>query len=189
MCEEIKQLVAQVLSSKKHLFERIVERFQGPVMSLIYRFTGDRARSQDAAQETFIKAFKYLKSYDPSRKFTTWILKIANNCAYDHLKKSRRREFFAPGPGDENHQRQVADTAPGPEENVLAIEEKSILQQALERLPDHFREVMILRFVRELSYNDIADTLEIPLSSVKVNIHRARARLVKIYKEMENEQA
>ena len=181
------QIAEKILSSKKHLFEELVDRYKNKVMSVVCRFIGNREEAEDAAQEAFIKAFKYLKSFNLKGKFSSWIFKIATNCAYDRLSKIRKHRFESLDEVREDKKlREIEDNKPTPEESLLDKEKGIRLQQALEKLPDHFREVLILRFMQDLSYNEISEITETPLASVKVNIHRGKARLLKIYKEMES---
>jgi RNA polymerase sigma-70 factor (ECF subfamily) len=173
-------------SSKKHLFANLVDNYKGAVMSVIYRFTGDRNESEDVAQETFVKAFKYLGSFDTNKTFSTWLLKIATNCSYDHISKMRKRAFESIDQKNEDQKEfEVKSDETTPEEKMIAFDENIQLQSALMKLPDQYREILVLRYVQELSYNEIADVMEIPMSSVKVNIHRAKTRLANVYKEMD----
>lgn len=181
------RIVEKILSSKKHLFESLVERYKNGVMNLLYRFLGNREEAEDAAQDTFIRAFRYLKSYDTKAKFSNWLFKIATNCAYRQLSKIRKQNFESL---DDIHTgtrlEEPCDTDSSPEKAVEDVERAGMLQQALEKLPDHYREILILRFMQDLSYNEISEIMEIPVSSVKVNLHRAKARLMNAYKEMES---
>lgn len=181
------RIVEKILSSKKHMFETLVERYKNGIMTLLYRFLGNREEAEDAAQDTFVRAFKYLKSYDSKAKFSSWLFKIATNCAYQQLSKIRKRAFESLD--DAKVGSKVAepeDTASSPEKVVVDGEKAGMLQQALIKLPDHYREVLILRFMQDLSYNEIAEIMDIPVSSMKVNLHRAKARLMNVYKELES---
>ncbi len=185
--ENDNRIVAKILSSKKHMFETLVERYKNGIMTLLYRFLGNREEAEDAAQDTFVRAFKYLKSYDSNAKFSSWLFKIATNCAYKQLSKIRKRSFESLDDVQVGSKvKEPEDISSFPEKVVVDGERAVILQEALAKLPDHYREVLILRFMQDLSYNEISEIMEIPISSVKVNLHRAKARLMKIYKEMES---
>jgi len=165
-------------------YRELLRRYERPVFSLIYRMVRDRAAAEDLAQETFIKVLNALHSYRPEYKFSSWIFKIANNAAIDHL---RRREVDtlsldgAPGArtADEVEATalQAADRRPTPLAAVESRELGSAIELAIAKLRPEYRACILLRHVEGRAYEEIADALDLPLGTVKTYIHRARLEL------------
>ena len=175
-------------------FRELVRRYERPVFSLVYRMVRDRELAEDLAQETFIKVLNGIDSYRPEFKFSSWIFKIANNAAIDHL---RRRELdtlsldgVAPradarsdaghGAADRQRGRSRRSTRWPPRELGGHIE------RAIGRLRPEYRSCILLRHVEGHSYEEIAEMLDLPLGTVKTYIHRARNEL-RVYLEGVNE--
>lgn len=160
-------------------FEDIVRRYERPVFSLILRKVRDPGVAEDLAQETFIKAYRALSTFDCSRRLASWLFKIANNTAIDHLRRKRvPTEALDRGPDEASWIDRLED------EDELAADRRvegkqlgSALHRALEELRSDYREVLVLRFIEGLSYQDVADVTDQPLGTVKTKIHRARREL------------
>ncbi len=177
------ELAAAAREGSDDAFRELVERFERPVFSLVVRMVRDRAAAEDLTQETFVKAYRALASYDPRRRFSSWLFKIAHNATLDQL---RRRELAtvpleAPdaagepsGPG-----RVLADPSrPGPHLAVGRRELAAALEEAVGTLRPEYREIVLLRFGEGLAYEEIAAVTGHPLGTVKTNIHRARKELM-----------
>ena len=139
-----------------------------------------REDAEDITQETFVRMFRAASRYDPSRPFSAWLFTIASRLCIDHIRRRRlpavslvRRE---PG-SDEERTIDVEDPGPGPDELASNAEEERQTQALIDRLPPHYRIVVMLRHQEDLSYEEIANALELPLGTVKARIHRARALL------------
>lgn len=175
------ELVERALGGDDGAYADLLRRYERPVFTLVLRMVRDRVRAEDLAQEAFVKAFGKLASYDRSRKFSSWLFKVAHNTAIDHL---RRRELDtvsldAPvGEGEDAPLRSVADTAG---ETPQAAAERADLSRALTRsvgrLRPEYREVVLLRYQAGLEYNEIAEATGFPLGTVKTYLHRARKEL------------
>ena len=170
-------------------FRELVRRYERPVFSLLYRMVRDRALAEDLAQETFIKVLNGIKSYRPEFKFSSWIFKIANNAAIDHLRKKSLDTLSLDGsPSAETPEQmratslQLGDQGENPLQQAESRELGTAIERAIARLRPEYRSCILLRHVEGYSYEEIAETLELPLGTVKTYIHRARNEL-RVYLE------
>ena len=176
------ELVAAALDGSQEAYRRLVVRFERPLYSLIARIMGDRLAAKDLAQETLVKAFRHLGSYDRTRKFSSWLFKIAHNTALDHLRR-RELETVPLETPDADGSDLVAVLTDSSERTPEAVAQRSDLAQALARavarLRPEYREVVLLRFAEGQAYQDIAEITSLPLGTVKTQLHQARKELVK----------
>lgn len=173
-------LVARALAGSEPAYGELVRRYERPLFSLILRLVRDPAQAEDLAQEVFIKAIRALASYDPERKFSSWLFKIAHNTTIDHLRRrGLDTEPLESGEDDElDPLRAVADTRiAGPAVELERREIGAALERAVAALRPEYREVMLLRFRENLPYEEIADITGLPLGTVKTHIHRARKEM------------
>jgi RNA polymerase sigma-70 factor (ECF subfamily) len=156
----------------------LVERHHSPLLGYLYRLTdGDRALAEDLAQETFLRALRGISSYDPARPFKPWVYAIATNLARDHYKSARvgrERSLDSESAGTDG---EWASAEAAPEQAALRAEESRTVQRAVADLPDHQREVVVLRFYQSLALNEIAAALDIPLGTVKSRLSLGIRRL------------
>jgi len=152
-------------------YARLVEAYQIPVFNLAYRMLGNANEAEDAAQETFIRAYSRLHTYDSQRKFSSWILSIASHYCIDKL---RRRRGAVLSMEEIMGQRWIPDANPKPEEQTLQHEERDLVRQTLNELPAPYRLVIVLRYWNDLGYEEIADITGESVSAVKSRLHRAR---------------
>jgi RNA polymerase sigma-70 factor (ECF subfamily) len=155
-------------------FTRLVEVYQVPVYNLCYRMLGNPVEAEDAAQETFLRAYRGLSRYDPERRFVTWLLSIASHHCIDRL---RRRRYPIQSLDELLPSQQKSDDKPGPEAALTAKEEREGVREMLGHLGDLDRAALILRYWYDLSYEDIAQSLSTSVSAVKSRLHRARRQL------------
>lgn len=155
-------------------FGNIVEAFQGPVYNLCYRMLQDPTEAEDAAQETFMKAYRNLKGYDPKRKFINWILAIASNHCVDRLRKRRLQLVSLQ---DINPWNAPAAGTEAPEDSMADLEQEHEIQELLKDLSATDRAAIVLRYWYDMSYADIAQSLSLTESAVKSRLHRARNEL------------
>jgi RNA polymerase sigma-70 factor (ECF subfamily) len=163
-------------------FRTLVERFERPVYALILRMVHGAEQAEDLAQETFVKAWKALGRFDPERKFSSWLFKIAHNSALDALRRRGEEPLSldAPVGSDEEPRELPADpAAENPLRVALGREAGRVLEEALRELRPAYREILLLRFGEELAYEEIAEVTGLPLGTVKVHLFRARAELAK----------
>lgn len=167
-------LVRQALGGQQDAFRALVERYTGVVYNQAYRMLNDVQEAEDAVQEVFLRAYRRLDSYDPERRFVTWLLTIGSNYCIDRLRRRRYSwmtlddvAFWLPS------------SEPGPERSALADERRAAVQQALQQLPASYRGVTVLRYWHDLSYLEIAEALGLSEATVKTRLHRARKMLMK----------
>lgn len=175
------ELVERALEGSEDAFAELVARYERPVFTLVLRMVRDRSVAEELAQEAFLKAFDRLASYDPSRKLSSWLFKIAHNAAIDHLRRQRLATVSLDEPvGDEPDApaRTVEDEdAETPAAAAERVELSRALTRAVGRLRPEYREVVLLRFQAGLEYGEIAEATGHPLGTVKTYIHRARKEL------------
>jgi RNA polymerase sigma-70 factor (ECF subfamily) len=154
-------------------FTKIVETYQNPVYNLCYRMLGNAQAAEDAAQETFWRAYKSLSRYDEKRPFPTWLLSIAAHFCIDQQRRKRLPSIDL----DEIIEFSAEDPLPNPESAVIQSEYSEDVQRQLSLLSEGDRAVLVLRYWHELSEDEICDTLNISKSAVKSRLHRARLHL------------
>lgn len=175
-------------SGNEESFEILVERFKNPLMNYVYRFLGDYEACSDVVQETFIKVFRYKDTYSSLAKFNTWIYTIAGNLARSEYRRRRRRNFFSISDyGEENKSYDIPDESFRPDIATDSGIKDEIIQKALLKVKDVYREAVILRDIQELSYEEISEILGIETGTVKSRINRGRAQLQKLLKHIYNE--
>lgn len=169
------RLVAATLAGDQSAFQELVERYQGRLFALTRHYTRSAVEIEDIVQDTFLKAFRRLDSFDHRSSFYTWIYRIATNTILDVLKRRGRSPIQAVE--DPELLGEVAPVEiPPPSANLDAKEISEITHEVLEHLPDIFRAVLVMREFDEMSYQDIADTLGISIGTVESRLFRARAR-------------
>ena len=169
-------------------FEILIQRFKNPLINYVYRFLGDYDSCVDVVQETFIKVYRYKDNYSSVAKFSTWIYTIAGNLARTEYKRSRRRNLFSINSyGEENKSFEIPDESNRPDVEVDANMKREIIQKALLKVRDSYREAVILRDIQGLSYEEIAKIIGIEVGTVKSRINRGRAELQKLLKHIYND--
>jgi RNA polymerase sigma-70 factor (ECF subfamily) len=173
------ELVRGALDGAESAFREIVQRYQRPIYGLIVRMVRDPARAEELAQDTFVKAFRALHTYDVQRKFSAWLLTIAHHVAIDELRKgSLATEPLEVETDQGERTREFADPAAAtPAQLAERAELATVLQTAIGRLRPEYREVVSLRYERELDYDEIVEITGLPMGTVKSSLHRARKEL------------
>lgn len=181
-----KTLAAQAAAGRQSAFRELLSRYEKPVFAMVYRMVRDRALAEDLAQETFVRSFNAIGSYNPRYKFSSWIFKIANNLTIDHLRRKRLDTVSihgAPHAVTEDEQARTSLDLESPDEGPDAYAENrelgSQIEAAIGQLRPEYKSVTILRHVEGYSYKEIAEIMELPLGTVKTYIHRARLELQK----------
>ncbi len=160
-------------------FGELVRRHQASVFNVCYRLLANAAEAEDQVQETFLRAYRKLALYDPSRPFGPWIRRVATNLCYNHLQKNRPVRVALEDERDRPAEGEAMDPASAAQRSVRA----AALRRAIAVLPPHYRAVIELRHFQGLSYGEIADTLGQPLSNVKSHLFRARRQLEQSMRE------
>jgi RNA polymerase sigma-70 factor (ECF subfamily) len=171
-------------SGQEAAYRELIRRYERPVFALLFRMVRDRELAEDLAQETFVKALNAIDSYRPEFKFSSWIFKIANNAAIDHL---RRRELDTLSLDGSPHAEtpeamqatalQIGARQESPLDTVEAKELGTAIEAAIGTLRPEYRSCILLRHVEGRAYEEIAEILNLPLGTVKTYIHRARNEL------------
>ena len=164
----------------RQAFSRLVEAYQRPVFNLTYRMLGNREEAEDAAQETFLRAYARLRQYNPEHRFSTSLFSIANHHCIDRLRK---RRVITQSIDDSPLAYVLEGKDPRPEESLLQREEADELQRLLDRLEPEYRTPLILRYWYEYSYQEIATAMGLSLAAVKSRLFRARQKLAEIYQQ------
>jgi len=177
-------VVALAQAGREPAFRELIRRYERPVFSLIYRMVRDRELAEDLAQDTFIKVLNHIDRYRPEFKLSSWLFKIANNVAIDHLRRRQLDTISMDGSPHASTADAIESTSfevALPQESALeemeAKELGSAIEQAIARLRPEYRSCILLRHVEGRSYEEIATTLDLPLGTVKTYIHRARHEL------------
>ena len=176
------QLVALSLEGDKTAFEQLFKRYREGILQLyMQRTNGNREDADDLLQETFVKVFLNLHRYNQDYTFGQWIYTIARNTFVDYVRK--RRDNLSIDLMQIGHAMMPASPSPTPEERVINDQQRAQLDHYLTRMSPRYRQLIELRFFHELSYEEIAQELEIPLGTVKTRIHRAREQLCRFIVE------
>src|SRR5689334_1791579 len=176
------ELVRGALNGSEAAFRQIVERYQRPVFGVIVRVVRDPARAEELAQDTFVKAFGALHTYDMKRKFAAWLLTVAHHTAIDEVRKRALRtvslDDLTPFGEDGGAAIEIADAqAPSPAALAERGELADALRTAISRLRPEYRELVSLKYEQELEYEDIVEITGMPLGTIKSSLHRARKEL------------
>jgi len=165
------EIVNKCLAGDVNAFELLIGRYKKAVFNTAYRMMGNREEAEDVSQEAFIRMFNSLSRYNPEYKFMTWALKVTTNLCLDSLRK-RKAETV---PIDEGFE--IKDGKDTPEEEYIRKENQKLVQDAIMKLPDKYREFLILFHHRNLSYQEIMDITGESLTIVKNRLYRARQML------------
>ena len=164
--------IEQALGGDRAAFGQLVRAFERPVYNLTYRMLGNPAEAEDAAQETFLRAYSKLATYQAERKFVNWLLSIASHYCIDRLRrKSRAPQLSLEEPLPPEW---LTSDAPRPDEVVSKNQERERVRKVLDTLPSDYRAAVVLRYWYGLSYQEIAETTGSTESAIKSRLHRAR---------------
>jgi RNA polymerase sigma-70 factor (ECF subfamily) len=175
-------------SNTLEAYEILVKRYKDPLMNFVYRFVGDRDVCTDIVQDTMIKFYLNKDSYREFAKFSTWIYTIAGNLAKNELKRRKRRSILSIDNSDDERSLQIEDKSfLAPDKATDSEIKNEIIQRALLKVKPVYREVVILRDVQALSYEEIAEITNLSIGTVKSRINRGRNQLQKMLKNIYNE--
>jgi RNA polymerase sigma-70 factor (ECF subfamily) len=180
MDQDDRAIVVAVLGGQQHRFAELVTRYQSQIVNYVCRMLGNYEDAVDLSQDVFLKAYSALGSYKPQYPFAAWLFRIARNAAIDEIRKRRVVTVSLDAPvelEDGSVGREVESPGLDPEDAYLGAEFADRVSAAIDELPDKYREAIILRHAAELSYDEIAEALELPLGTVKTRIFRARDAL------------
>lgn len=163
-------------------FAEIVDLYKDKLYHLAYRMIGNRQEAEDIVQEAFLRVFKHLDRYDENQKFSTWIYRIATNLSIDRLRK--RRAIYSLDAESSDHEgldgyAMLPSDDRTPESELLLSETQRLIHEAMETLPAKYKSVMVLRYLQDLSLQEISDIMGMPVTTVKTRVHRGREFLRK----------
>jgi RNA polymerase sigma-70 factor (ECF subfamily) len=178
------EVVALAKEGSEEAYRELIRRYERPVFSLIFRMVRNRELAEDLSQETFVKVLNAVQSYRPEFKFSSWVFKIANNAAIDHLRKRELDTLSLEGSPHADTPELIEATAlqitERGENQLQEVENRELggtIERAIERLRPEYRSCILLRHVDGRTYEEIAEILNLPLGTVKTYIHRARNEL------------
>ncbi|MCI0696235.1 MAG: RNA polymerase sigma factor [bacterium] len=161
-----------------YAYELIVKRYKDQLLNFVYRFLGNHEEAEDVVQETFLRVYRNRHAYQRVAKFSTWIYTIAGNLARTELRRRNRRRIFSlSSMGVEDKEYEISDDVLSPERHTNTVLSEEIIQKEINKLSPKFREVIILRDIQELSYEEISKIIRVPIGTVKSRVNRARLRL------------
>ncbi|WP_312472291.1 RNA polymerase sigma factor SigW [Neobacillus sp.] len=176
----VKKRIKQVIKGDQDAYGEIVEIYKNSIYQLCFRMLGNRHEAEDMAQEAFIRAFVNIKSFNQNLKFSTWLFRIATNLCIDRMRKKKPDYYLdAEVAGTEglNMYSQIPSDTPLPEKELESLELQEAVQKEILKLPEKYRSAIVLKYIEELSLNEISEILDLPLGTVKTRIHRGREAL------------
>ena len=177
---EIKKYIEKAKHGDQAAFTFLLNHYWNEVYGFMLKRTENETDAEDITIETFSKAFDKIKTYNSEFQFNTWIIAIAKNVHIDMLRKRKSMLSLDITDEQDNQAYNVADTSPSPEDKLITEQNLSSLLQCIKELKPHYQEVIQLRYFQELSYQEIANFLEEPLSNVKIKLLRAKKLLAEI---------
>ncbi len=173
--DQEQEIIGRVLGGDCSAFAGLVEKHQGPIFNLAYRMTGSREDADDLTQETFIRAYQNLQQFDQGKKFFTWLYTIGINLIRNHLKKNERKVAHLVAPDSAlEHQAQGHEIGEG---EALSYDRMIRLEQVIRKLPVDLREAIILKFVQDLTFEQVANVTGDSVSAVKMRIYRGLEKI------------
>lgn len=180
-------LMSQFQAGTVEAFNILVDRYKDPLTNYIYRFLGDMKECEDLLQETFLRVYRNRHSYRRIARFSTWLYTIAGNLARSEYRKRKRRRISSLqsiNKNDEEYEMEVPDETFSPDKDTDSSIQDFYIQDALSKIPEEFREVVVLRDVQQLSYEEIAEITGLPMGTVKSRINRGRTKLQVLLKDI-----
>ncbi|CCQ94398.1 RNA polymerase sigma factor sigW [[Clostridium] ultunense Esp] len=180
-----RDLIVRSQTGDRNAFGELVALYKDRIFSLAFRMLGDREEAEDVAQETFIRLFTHLHRYDETYRLSTWLFRIANNLSIDRLRRSKRNlkglSLDAELQGTEGLALYdaVRDDSPTPEQSLLQNEVEEQIKEAIRSLSPKYRNIMILKYMEDLSIQEISEIVNLPEATVKTRLHRGREALRK----------
>jgi RNA polymerase sigma-70 factor (ECF subfamily) len=178
-------VVSAFLTGEERAFQEIVERYQTRLLNFVYRTIGDREKAEDLVQEVFIRVYRHLHRFDMTKKFSTWIYTIASNLAKNELRNRSRNplvlfQTLRKNTQDEDRPLQFEDHQSRPDDLYRKRHLRALVEEATAKLPEHHREVFVLRELEGKSYEEIAEITDCNLGTVKSRLNRARNSFAEI---------
>ena len=179
---EIKKQIEKAKIGDQVAFTSLLDYYWNEVYGFMLQRTQNETDAEDITIETFAKAFDKISTYNPDFQFNTWLISIAKNVHIDMLRKKRSTLFVDITDEEDNQAYNIADSSPSTEDKLITEQNLSRLLQFIKELKPHYQEVIQLRYFQELSYQEISEELQEPLSNVKIKLLRAKKLLAEIIK-------
>jgi RNA polymerase sigma-70 factor (ECF subfamily) len=178
------ELIVGAIDGRSDGFEELVRRYQRPITGYVFRMLGNYDAALDVTQEVFIKVYNSLNKYSSEYKFSTWLYRIAHNAAVDHMRRnSVTPQSLESENADGTFQMQIESRGPSPEQERERSEWRAEIDTVVKCLPAAYRDLILLRHGRDLSYDEIAEVTGLPLGTVKNRLFRAREMMREIFIE------
>jgi len=180
------QTIQDALRGDNRAYRKLMDKYHDAIFSFIFRMVHDREQVEDLTQEAFIKAFASLKNFNEEFAFSTWLYKIATNNCIDYIRKRKLQMYSIDKPvesRDSEYVFELPDDSYEADRDVIADQRSILLRNAIDKLPEKYRKVILLRHTEEKSYEEIARMLKLPIGTVKAHIFRARELL---YRQLRN---
>jgi RNA polymerase sigma factor (sigma-70 family) len=180
------EIIKKALEGDQDSYTRLMKKYHDPVFSLVFKIIHDKEEIEDLVQETFIKAFGSLKSFNENYSFSTWIFKIASNNCIDYMRKKKLKTLsidmtIEQEEGESSFE--LPDPSYETDKNLIEEQRKKIIQDAINSLPEKYKVVIQMRHQEEKNYDEISEILCMPIGTVKAHIFRAREMLNKYLKD------
>jgi RNA polymerase sigma-70 factor, ECF subfamily len=179
------ELIAKAIRGREDGFEELVRRYQRPITGYVYRMLNNYDASLDVTQEVFIKVYNSLARYSSDYKFSTWLYRIAHNAAIDWMRRNSgiSQQSLEAENADGTYQLQIESSQPTPEQDRERSEWRAEIESVVKCLPTAYRELILLRHTQDLSYDEIAEVMNLPLGTVKNRLFRAREMMRDMFVE------
>jgi RNA polymerase sigma-70 factor (ECF subfamily) len=172
------ELIVAIREENAELYGEIVNRYQGKLFAYLYRLIGEKEEAEDLLQDVFIKTFKNINSYDTDRKFSSWIYRIAHNEAVNHIKRKSLKRFVSIENITSTKDRlETSSTEDNAEISWIRKETSQEVDEAIKHLPLKYRQVLVLRYYSDKSYEEISEILGKPVNTIGTLIKRAKSKL------------
>jgi RNA polymerase sigma-70 factor, ECF subfamily len=175
-------LIHEALRGNQFAYELLLKKYHDAIHNLIYRIVHNKQQVEDLTQETFVKAFASLRTFNEEYAFSTWLYKIATNSSIDYIRKKKLETFSIDKPvalEESDYHFELPDTTYQPDKTVIQRQRTRLIEEAINMLPEKYKRVIILRHTEERDYAEIAKILKLPIGTVKAHIFRARELLNK----------
>jgi len=182
------KLIEEFQKGNNYAYDILVKRYKDQLVNFAYRFLGNRKDAEDVVQDTFLRVYRKKKAYKKIAKFSTWIYTITGNLAKTELRRRKRRSILSLSDmtyDDKDYD--IPDSEKEPEKSTDSAIKEKLIQDAISKLPKKFKEMIILRDIQELSYEEISNIANIPLGTVKSRINRGRLKLQEMLSEYKDE--
>lgn len=178
------EVIQLVQKKNKKSYREVVRRYEKKLFAYLYRLVGNKEEAEDLLQNVFVKVYRNIESYDTQKKFSSWIYRIAHNEAVNFLKKRSKRHLISIEDVQASKDKlEITDAGKSPIDAWIGKELKKEMDEALEKLPPKYKEVLMLRYYFDKSYEEMSEILERPINTVGTLLNRAKKKLMEIMKK------